>query len=603
MSSWREMGFLSRLGWWVLGLLGTFLIRLLYLTVRGREVGLEHVAEGRKTGKGPLVFALWHSRLLGNCYNNRGQDVGVMNSRHRDNEIIVRVIVRLGFISVRGSSTRGGVAALKKMLHLMNEGHDLAFTVDGPRGPALKVKPGAVYAAARSGCPLITASVSYSSFWQIPSWDRFQIPRPFSRMVVGYGPALAVPENPSEQEIERWCLEAERQLNRLTAFTDSLARPLEYRRGWSLAPKVEKFLARERDRWYHWPLLALLVPAELAYRLLWYVREKLYDSGRLAIQPPPVPALCVGSLYLGGAGKTPLTILLARALAKKLSPVAVLTRGYGGSSGKRSGPLVLEPEELKKKPLRELALTAGDEAALILRSLENTGLVVCGDRVSGARAAVESLGAKALLLDDGFGHRRLGRTLDLLSFSAGLLRVNGHTLPAGCLREPRSALKRARALAVTRQMDSAGPPPRFISESGKELLYFRRSEGRLVPLAEWLEGKREGMSAALLEGKPVLGFCGIADPEGFRHMLAAFGASPLTVLAFADHARYSFREQRELFERARRDSALPVTTGKDAVKLDPELVGPGCLVLCLELEAEDPAALDALLEELLAAGR
>ena len=599
MSSARDMGLFTRLGWWMLGLLGTLLIRLLYLTVRGSEVGLEHVARGRKDGKGPLVFALWHSRLLGNCYNNRGQGVGVMNSRHRDNEIIVRVIVRLGFVSVRGSSTRGGVAALKNMLHLMDQGHDLAFTVDGPRGPALKVKPGAVYAAARSGCPLITASVSYSSFWQIPSWDRFQVPRPFSRMVVGYGSPLKIPENPSEKEIERWCLEAERQLNRLTAFTDSLARPLEYRRGWGLAPLVEKFLSRERDRWYHWPLLALLLPFELAYRLLWFIREKLYDSGRLKAQPPSVPALCVGSLYLGGAGKTPLTILLTRALEKKISPVAVLTRGYGGSSGRGSEPLVLGPGELKNRPLRELARMAGDEAALILHSLEKTGMVVCGDRVKGTRAAVAELGAKALLLDDGFGHRRLGRTLDLLSFSESLLRANGHTLPAGCLREPRPALKRARALAIIRQTESDLPLPRFISRSGKPVLYFRRSPGKLVPLAEWHDGRREGTPAALLEGRPVFGFCGIADPEGFRQTLAALGAFPLTVLAFADHARYSAREQRELFERARGAGALPVTTEKDAVKLDLELIGPGCLVLCLELEAEDSAALDALLEELL----
>ncbi len=594
-------------GWrWVLvGLAGSWLLRLVYLTVRTREFGRENWARGRRLGPGPLVFALWHGRMLGNCWHDRGQGVCVLNSHHRDAEIIVRVVTRLGFYSVRGSSTRGAAAGLKGILTALRSGRDLALTVDGPRGPAGQVKPGAIYAASRSGCPLVPAAVGYSRAWRLRNWDRFEIPKPFCRMAVVYGTPLRVPRELDEEGVARWGEAAARAIDRMAREADHLARPVE-RPGWrlKLAAGIGGFLTRRRDRLRHLPLLLALLPLELLYRLGWELRELLWRTGALKAVPTPAPAICAGSLAVGGAGKTPAVLLLAGRLAERGLKVAILSRGY---HGRRAGglPLVLAGGAAGGACLRQLAARAGDEPALLARRLPSAaGVVVCPDRVRAAAAAVRELGAEVLVLDDGFGRRRLGgNRLDLLLVSPALAGMNGHLLPAGYLREPWRAASRAAALAWIAGPDET-PPAELPRAPGRELLHLERAPGSVFPLERWQAGGEQGEPAAeALRGRRLLAFCGLARPEGFQGLLAGLDPERLEVLAFGDHARYPERRQRALGERARAGGLTLVTTEKDAVKLDPRWLEAECLVLRLELTEQDPAALEALLDRLPASGK
>ena len=134
-----------------------------------------------------VVFALWHGELLPLIWHHRGEGICIVISEHTDGEIIARVARALGYRTVRGSTSRGGGRALIGLIREIGEGHDVAVTPDGPRGPALVFAPGAAIAAQRSGAPIVLVRASASSAWRLRSWDRFMIPRPFARVSLTYG--------------------------------------------------------------------------------------------------------------------------------------------------------------------------------------------------------------------------------------------------------------------------------------------------------------------------------------------------------------------------------------------------------------------------------
>jgi lysophospholipid acyltransferase (LPLAT)-like uncharacterized protein len=135
----------------------------------------------------------------------RGHDVIVLVSQHRDGEYITQTIHRLGYDTVRGSTTRGGFRSLLEMANLARTGRRVAITPDGPRGPRHQVQPGAILIAQRSGVPILPMACATWPQRQLGSWDRFEIPAPFARMVLGFGPALQLPgDRNSEQLVQEW---------------------------------------------------------------------------------------------------------------------------------------------------------------------------------------------------------------------------------------------------------------------------------------------------------------------------------------------------------------------------------------------------------------
>ena len=166
----------------------------------------------RLEGEGPLaaltashqhgIFAFWHGRILQGiaCFRHRG--IVVITSENFDGEWIARIIRRFGFGTARGSSSRGGRKAL---LQLVREArtHSTAFTVDGPRGPARKAQPGAVWLSKATGHPVVPFHAEASAAWTLSSWDRTQIPKPFATVVLVIGPLVQVPADVDEDGLER----------------------------------------------------------------------------------------------------------------------------------------------------------------------------------------------------------------------------------------------------------------------------------------------------------------------------------------------------------------------------------------------------------------
>lgn len=178
MTSERRLRWIVRVGSWVIRLLGaSWRIRLVNDTP----------STVVRRAKQPVIFALWHGEMLPLLYHHRAQGVAVLISEHRDGELIARIAERFGFRTIRGSSSRGATRALVGLVRALEAGHDVAITPDGPRGPARSFAPGALVAAQRGGVPVIPMAVTATRAWRLRSWDRFLIPKPFSRVTIAYG--------------------------------------------------------------------------------------------------------------------------------------------------------------------------------------------------------------------------------------------------------------------------------------------------------------------------------------------------------------------------------------------------------------------------------
>lgn len=146
----------------------------------------------------PVIFTLWHGRLLPLGFVHRGQDIVCLASRSDDGEYITRILQHWGFGVVRGSSSRGGDTALRELIRVVRAGRSVAVTPDGPRGPREKLKPGVIQLAQLTGAPLVPLAAAASRSWWFVSWDRFLVPQPFSRLHVAYGDPIFVPRDTTD---------------------------------------------------------------------------------------------------------------------------------------------------------------------------------------------------------------------------------------------------------------------------------------------------------------------------------------------------------------------------------------------------------------------
>ena len=193
------------------------LITLIGKTLRFERENWENHERVESGGKIP-IYVFWHNRIFAATYFLRHRKVVVITSQSFDGEYIARFIQRFGYGAVRGSSTRGGVSALVELIRLMrNGGAPVAFPVDGPRGPRYVAKAGPCLLAKKTQNPMLPGIVEAEKYWEIKSWDRMQIPKPFSRVRVFMGAPIFVAPDADETEIENKRLELQKSLDELVA--------------------------------------------------------------------------------------------------------------------------------------------------------------------------------------------------------------------------------------------------------------------------------------------------------------------------------------------------------------------------------------------------
>lgn len=199
------------------------LIGLLGSTLRFRAEGLEHFDSVVASGRQP-VMAFFHGRILPATYFFRRRGIVVITSENFDGEWIAAVIERFGYETARGSSSRGAVKAMLQLKRDMARGRPVGFTVDGPRGPNERVQPGAVWLAKATGNPILPFHFEADRAWTLRSWDRTQVPRPFSVVSLVVGAPIEVSQTANDGEIEAVRVELERTLLDLKKRAAELAR-------------------------------------------------------------------------------------------------------------------------------------------------------------------------------------------------------------------------------------------------------------------------------------------------------------------------------------------------------------------------------------------
>jgi lysophospholipid acyltransferase (LPLAT)-like uncharacterized protein len=196
-------------------------LRLLGRTFRWRVEGLEHQAAVDRSGR-PPIMAFWHGRILPATYYFRDRGIVVITSQNFDGEWIARVIERFGYGTARGSSSRGSLRALLQLKRDMAAGRATAFTVDGPRGPARRAQTGVVWLAGATGCPILPFHIEAARCWTLHSWDRTQIPKPFSPVSLAFGAPMDVPPDPTEETLETFRARLEQTLEELERRTRAM---------------------------------------------------------------------------------------------------------------------------------------------------------------------------------------------------------------------------------------------------------------------------------------------------------------------------------------------------------------------------------------------
>ncbi len=322
----------------------------------------------------------------------------------------------------------------------------------------------------------------------------------------------------------------------------------------SLAERVQKVWREEEGADPTGMVRAVLGLLSLPYQGAVAARNRLYDRGILRQERLPCPVISVGNLTVGGTGKTPTVILIARMLRGEGRRPAVLSRGYGGAA--RSPVNTASDGKQVLMGWRD----AGDEPILIAKAVPGVPVLTGPERIRTGRAAIEQYGADVLILDDAFQHRALFRDLDIVILDATRPLGNSSLLPQGPLREPQEALWRAHLLIRTGDPETEGPLPHAPSlpsfrgvHRPRELV--KAATGHPLPLAE-------------LYGKKVCAFAGIAHPEAFRRSLAVLGAEIVSYRDFPDHHPYRTSDL-EALRRLAGDSAADriVTTEKDGIRL------------------------------------
>ncbi len=189
------------------------LIGALCRTLTWRVEGGEHYDAVIASGRQPIL-AFWHGRILPSLYYFRDRRIVVITSQNFDGEWIARIITRFGYGTARGSSSRGGARALVQMRRDLTDGKPVAFTIDGPRGPARVAQSGAVWLAGATGQPVVPFHIEAARSWTTSSWDHGQIPKPFSAMAVAIGAPLEIGDT-KEETVERARVQLEQSLNTL----------------------------------------------------------------------------------------------------------------------------------------------------------------------------------------------------------------------------------------------------------------------------------------------------------------------------------------------------------------------------------------------------
>ncbi len=339
--------------------------------------------------------------------------------------------------------------------------------------------------------------------------------------------------------------------------------------------RIDQFLyQKEKPLWvkvFLFPLYLLSLPYEAAVR----IRTFLYSKGLFNSKRLPCPVISAGNITVGGAGKTPLVIKLAKGLKDRGIPTAILSRGYKGKGS--SEPWVSDGRNVLLS-----AEESGDEPFQMAKALTGIPVLIGKDRFTNGHLALQRCEIRGVLLDDGYQHLQLHRDLNILLIDSQIAFGDHHILPRGILREPLEHLRRAHLFLLTKVEDPENCRPlekllREIHPSPPVFHSHYEPQGLIGPEGEWV-----GLQG--LKGKKALAVSGIANPAYFSLLLKKCGMEIVREMIFPDHHHFTSKDLIAI-EKESKEADWIVTTEKDIVKLgEIKIVHSPVLALRVEMK-------------------
>ncbi len=337
--------------------------------------------------------------------------------------------------------------------------------------------------------------------------------------------------------------------------------------------KIEAHIAGEKE-FENFFIRFFLNLAAGAYSVITRIRAYFYKKEILPVKRLPCQVISVGNITAGGTGKTPLTIYISGLLSNLGVKHVIISRGYKGEAEKKGG-IVSDGKKIFMDVKK-----AGDEPFMMANLLENVPVVVGKNRFDAGMLAVEKFNPDVILLDDAFQHMALARDINILLLDSQKPFGNGRLLPAGMLREPVSAVKRAHAVIFTRD-DKKRPVNEICPEIIKTgLPVFRTCHMAALSLIYSSLSPFKGeitknAHLKILKGKKVFAFSGIGKNHDFLETLKNAGCKITDFMGFSDHHKYSDADYKAMLDKIQeKDIDLIATTGKDYVKIPENFLWP-----------------------------
>lgn len=321
--------------------------------------------------------------------------------------------------------------------------------------------------------------------------------------------------------------------------------------------RIDRFLYQKNKPFGERLLLLPLYLLSLPYGGIVRARALFYSQGLLNTKALPCPVISVGNITVGGTGKTPLVIALAKGLMRRGIPVAILSRGYKGK--KTAGTIVSDGQTLFLSPEE-----SGDEPFLMAQVCKETPVLIGKNRFLNGRIALQRFGVRGVLLDDGYQHLPLHRDINILLIDSHIGFGDHHLLPRGILREPLSHLRRADLFLFTKVEDlqTCQPLEKKIREIHPSPQFFH---SHYEPL-NLMGPRQEQEEIDSLKGKKILALSGIANHNDFASLLKKCGMKVKQEAIFPDHHFYNAKDLSVIKEKSKGVDCI-VTTEKDMVKL------------------------------------
>ncbi len=318
----------------------------------------------------------------------------------------------------------------------------------------------------------------------------------------------------------------------------------------------------------------LLYAPSVGYGVAIKIRQKYFQQAWRKPHKLTCKVISIGNLTVGGTGKTPTTLRVARIVRQMGYHAVIISRGYKGTA-EAVGGIVSDGQTMLMK-----VRAAGDEPFMMAQQLKDIPVMIGKNRFATGLRSVQKFTPDVIILDDAFQHRQLARDIDIVLLDARRPFGNGHLLPRGPLREPPSALARGDAFVMMRSSSVLSKPAatdeaQIKSQAGDKPVFqaIRIPQIRAIITCHAKVGQLRDQAAQLscskvLKDRKVYAFCGLASNTGFRRTLEGFGCQIIGFAEFADHHWYSQREIKTIFNTAHAEQAdMVVTTDKDYVRM------------------------------------